>query len=239
MLLAWGRDAGARRGGRGPGAPTGSSNVLYYVPAAMGDPGHGELPGRPAEEHDDRVGRGVLQQGPVDDQLRAGHASTVAYRPIAFEGTPHASATSGSAVRASARTDRSRRHGGVEIQPIPDACLDARSRHPAAGRLPEAAAAGPVRRHAGGRGLRPDRRRRVAPPAAPRPGPDLRCGGRRRGTSTRHGRHPRPVRERRPGPGRVSTSTSRSRGPSSDRRRRHPRARQALSRARSRSPAST
>ena len=155
---------------------------------------------------------------------------TMVYRPIAFDGTLTVSHIR-LGDRASARTARSAPRGGIEVQPDPRRrASDRPSRRPtAADRLPEAAAGRPVRRHARGRAVRPDRRGHLASPAPPQPGPDLRCRGRRRGTSTRAPARSSSGSSTTARTRSTSSSACRSRGRSSDRHRRHPRPRQALS----------
>ena len=199
VVLAWGRDAVLDVEVAGQ-RPTRAANVLYYIPVAMrirgATPSSGDLMRSTV-----LVGRrGVLQQGPVDDQLRPGHGDgRLPADPV--RGHVHRVDRSGSASGFGGDTDRP--DGGVEIAPIPDVC-PRQGRGPGAGRLRQAdcrpgrsSTACPRSRSSTGR------RGDVASPAPPRRQGqtyDLANAGALRRSGDGH--DPGPLRQRPPGSGR-------------------------------------
>ena len=172
VILAWGRngiidvtveDQSANR----------VSNVLYYVPVPMAVRGRVTFSGDLIRSTVTEADANFFSRDP---SFNFGQGSvTLAFRPIAFAGqltVSHVRMSLGLGPDGAVRDT-----GGQPVAPIPG-CLSAEpdrrgSPDPNSAGLPEADPTRPVRRATRGRGVRSDRRRLVAAPAAPGREPGL------------------------------------------------------------------
>jgi hypothetical protein len=119
VLLAWGRNAVLDVAVEGQAANK-VSNVLYYVPIAMGVRGSVNFSGDLMKSVMTESDAAFFSKDPSTMSFGQG-AVTLAYRPIAFEGRL---TTSHLRIGASFGLDGSIRDtGGIKVEPIPDACL--------------------------------------------------------------------------------------------------------------------
>jgi hypothetical protein len=120
VLLAWGRSPVLDVTVEGQGTNR-QSNVLYYVPGAMGVRGRVSFQGDLLTSTMVEADAGFFTKDPSTFSFGRGSA-TVAYRPVPFEGrlsVSHVRLQFGFGGDQWIAPD-----GGVEIQPIPDVCLD-------------------------------------------------------------------------------------------------------------------
>ena len=131
--------------------PRATGNVLYYLPTDLAVQGKTTFRSDLLALDGHRHRRAVLQQGPVQHQLRARQRRRVAYRPIAFDGTLDAD-------RARLRPQLRRRPGRRSRSTRSRSSRSPRSRRPCPDPPTDDCVAAGLRRPARGRAVRPRRR---------------------------------------------------------------------------------
>jgi hypothetical protein len=122
VLLAWGRDGILDVAVEGQ-TPNRVSNVLYYVPLAMGIRGSVTFIGDLMKSTMTETDAAFFSKDPNTMSFGQGSV-TLAYRPIAFEGRL---VTSHLRVALAFGPEGALNGGGVKVDPISDACLDVKA----------------------------------------------------------------------------------------------------------------
>ena len=125
VILAWGRTAVLDVQVEGQSANR-VANILYYVPAAMGVSGKVSFAGQLIRSTMTATDAAFFSKDPSVMTFGQGTV-TMAYRPIAFDGS-----LSVERVRLAAGFGPDQTIGGpgLKVEPIPDICLDPKAKHP-------------------------------------------------------------------------------------------------------------